>query len=181
MWSLFGWKIALLYITSGLLIAIIVGIIIGRLKVERWVEDFVYQVKVEKTTNKFAKITWKNRIIDAWNYTKSLLKKIVPYITLGIAIGAFIHGYVPEKIISQITAKTNPFAVPAAVLIGIPLYSNAAGIIPIIKALVEKGTPIGTALSFMMSVVALSFPEMVILRKVLKKPLLAIFFSEQLA
>lgn len=169
LWSLFGWKIALLYITSGLLIAIIVGIIIGRLKVERWVEDFVYQIKVEKTTNKFAKITWKNRIIDAWNYTKSLLKKIVPYITLGIAIGAFIHGYVPEKIISQITAKTNPFAVPAAVLIGIPLYSNAAGIIPIIKALVEKGTPIGTALSFMMSVVALSFPEMVILRKVLKK------------
>ncbi|MCL6473129.1 MAG: permease [Firmicutes bacterium] len=177
LWSLFGWKIALIYIGSGLLIAIVAGIIIGRLGLEKWVEDFVYQIKVGKTTTEAAKPTWKNRSSDAWSYTTGLVKKIIPYIALGIAIGAFIHGYAPEELLSRIAAKTNPFAVPVAVLIGIPLYSNAAGTIPIVTALVGKGVPMGTALAFMMSVTALSLPEMVILRKVLKKPLLAVFFG----
>lgn len=177
LWSLFGWKIALIYIGSGLLIAIVAGIIIGRLGLEKWVEDFVYQIKVGKTATEAAKLTWKNRSSDAWSYTIGLVKKIVPYIALGIGIGAFIHGYAPEELLSRIAAKTNPLAVPVAVLIGIPLYSNAAGTIPIVTALVGKGVPMGTALAFMMSVTALSLPEMVILRKVLKKQLLAIFFG----
>lgn len=177
LWSLFGWKIALIYIGSGLLIAIAGGIIIGRLGLEKWVEDFVYQIKVGKTTTEAAKLTWKNRSSDAWSYTTGLVKKITPYIALGIGIGAFIHGYAPEELLSRIAAKTNPLAVPIAVLIGIPLYSNAAGTIPIVTALVGKGVPMGTALAFMMSVTALSLPEMVILRKVLKKPLLATFFA----
>jgi hypothetical protein len=177
LWSLFGWKIALIYIGSGLLIAIVAGIIIGRLGLEKWVEDFVYQIKVGKTATEAAKLTWKQRSGDAWVYTAGLVKKIVPYIAIGIGIGAFIHGYAPEELLSRIAAKTNPLAVPVAVLIGIPLYSNAAGTIPIVTALVGKGVPMGTALAFMMSVTALSLPEMVILRKVLKKPLLATFFG----
>lgn len=177
LWSLFGWKIALIYAGSGLLIAIVAGIIIGRLGLEKWVEDFVYQIKVGKTATEAAKLTWKSRSSDAWSYTIGLVKKIVPYIAIGIGIGAFIHGYAPEELLSRVAAKTNPFAVPVAVLIGIPLYSNAAGTIPIVTALVGKGVPMGTALAFMMSVTALSLPEMVILRKVLKKPLLAVFFG----
>jgi len=177
LWSLFGWKIALTYIGSGLLIAIVAGIIIGRLGLEKWVEDFVYQIKVGKTATEAAKLTWKNRSSDAWSYTTGLVKKILPYIAIGIGIGAFIHGYAPEELLSRIAARTNPFAVPVAVIIGIPLYSNAAGTIPIVTALVGKGVPIGTALAFMMSVTALSLPEMIILRKVLKKPLLAVFFG----
>lgn len=177
LWSLFGWKIALIYIGSGLVIAIFAGIIIGRLGLEKWVEDFVYQIKVGKTATDAAKLTWKSRSSDAWSYTTGLVKKIVPYIALGIGIGAFIHGYAPEELLSRVAAKTNPLAVPVAVLIGIPLYSNAAGTIPIVTALVGKGVPMGTALAFMMSVTALSLPEMIILRKVLKKPLLAVFFG----
>lgn len=177
LWSLFGWKIALIYIGSGLLIATVGGIIIGRLGLEKWVEDFVYQIKVGKTATEAAKLTWKNRSSDAWSYTTGLVKKILPYIAIGIGIGAFIHGYAPEELLSRIAAKSNPFAVPVAVLIGIPLYSNAAGTIPIVTALVGKGVPMGTALAFMMSVTALSLPEMVILRKVLKKQLLAVFFG----
>ncbi|MBE0447445.1 MAG: permease [Actinobacteria bacterium] len=177
LWSLFGWKIALIYVGSGLVIAIVAGIIIGRLGLERWVEEFVYQIKVGKTATEAMKITWKARSSDAWGYTRALVKKIIPYIAIGIGIGAFIHGYAPEELLSRVAARTNPLAVPTAVLIGIPLYSNAAGTIPIVTALVGKGVPMGTALAFMMSVTALSLPEMVILRKVLKKQLLAVFFG----
>ncbi|MEW5706665.1 MAG: permease [Actinomycetota bacterium] len=176
LWTLFGWKIALIYISSGLLIAIVAGIIIGRLELEKWVEDFVYQIKAGNTAMGTIKLTWKNRADDAKNYTLDLVKKIAPYIALGVGIGAFIHGYAPEELLSHVAAKTNPLAVLIAVLIGIPLYSNAAGTIPIVTALVEKGIPMGTALAFMMSVTALSLPEMIILRRVLKKPLLATFF-----
>ncbi len=177
LWTLFGWKIAVIYVVSGLLIAIVAGIIIGRLGLEKWVEDFVYQIKVGKTATEAVKLTWKNRSDDARSYTFELVKKIAPYIALGVGIGAFIHGYAPADFISRIAAKNNPFAVPVAVLIGIPLYSNAAGTIPIVTALIGKGVPMGTALAFMMSVTALSLPEMIILRKVLKKPLLATFFA----
>jgi len=177
LWSLFGWKIAVVYIASGFVIAVVGGIIIGRLGLEHWVEDFVYQIKVGKGPAEAAKLTWGQRSSDAWSYTLGLVKKIAPYVALGIGIGAFIHGYVPEDFISRIAAKTNPLAVPVAVMVGVPLYSNAAGTIPVVTALVGKGVPIGTALAFMMSVTALSLPEMIILRKVLKKPLLAVFFG----
>ncbi len=177
LWTLFGWKIAAIYIGSGLLVAIVAGIVIGRLGLEKWVEDFVYQIKVGKSITEAIKLTWKNRSDDARVYTFDLVKKIAPYIALGVGIGAFIHGYAPADFISRIAAKTNPLAVPVAVLIGIPLYSNAAGTIPIVTALIGKGVPMGTALAFMMSVTALSLPEMIILRKVLKKPLLATFFA----
>ena len=177
LWTLFGWKIALIYVASGLIIAIAAGILIGRLGLEKWVEDFVYQIKVGASTGEAMRLTWKNRSDDARGYTIDLVKKIAPYIALGVGIGAFIHGYAPEEFISQVAAKTNPFAVPVAVLIGIPLYSNAAGTIPIVTALIGKGVPMGTALAFMMSVTALSLPELIILRKVLKKPLLATFFA----
>ncbi len=177
LWTLFGWKIAAIYIGSGLLIAIVAGIIIGRLGLEGWVEDFVYQVKVGKGLTSAAKLTWKNRSSEAKTYTFDLVKKIAPYIALGVGIGAFIHGYAPADLISRIAGRNNPLAVPIAVIIGIPLYSNAAGTIPIVTALIGKGVPMGTALAFMMSVTALSLPEMIILRKVLKKPLLATFFG----
>jgi len=177
LWTLFGWKIALIYVASGLIIAIAAGILIGRLGLEKWVEDFVYQIKVGASTGEAMRLTWKNRFDDARGYTVDLVKKIAPYIALGVGIGAFIHGYAPEEFISRVAAKTNPFAVPVAVLIGIPLYSNAAGTIPIVTALIGKGVPMGTALAFMMSVTALSLPELIILRKVLKKPLLATFFA----
>lgn len=177
LWTLFGWKIAVIYIGSGFLIAVVSGVIIGRLGLEKWVEEFVYQVKVGKNVNQAAKLTWKNRSDDARTYTLGLVKKIAPYIAVGVGIGAFIHGYAPADFVSNIASKANPFAVPVAVLIGIPLYSNAAGTIPVVTALIEKGVPMGTALAFMMSVTALSLPEMVILRKVLKKQLLAVFFG----
>ncbi|MDO8885619.1 permease [Candidatus Oleimmundimicrobium sp.] len=177
LWNYFGLKIALIYIVSGLLIAIFGGVVIGKLGLEDWVEDFVYQIKVGKSVSRAAKLTFKKRSKDAWIYTFGLVKKILPYIVLGVGVGAFIHGYAPEDLLVRIASKSNPFTVPAAVLIGVPLYSNAAGTIPIVVALIEKGVPMGTALAFMMAVTALSLPEMIILRKVLKKPLLATFFG----
>jgi len=177
LWSYFGLKIAFIYIISGLLIAIFGGVVIGKLGLESWVEDFVYQIKVGKNASQAAKLTFKKRSKDAWAYTFGLVKKILPYIVLGVGVGALIHGYAPEDLLVRVATKTNLFTVPAAVLIGVPLYSNAAGIIPIVVALIGKGVPIGTALAFMMAVTALSLPEMIILRKVLKKPLLATFFG----
>lgn len=173
----FGWKITALYIGSGLVIAIVVGIIIGRLGLERWVEEFVYDGKGDKGSGKVIRLSWKSRFGVAWAYTKGILKKVAPYIALGVAIGAFIHGYAPQDLIVKVAGRSNPFAVPIAVAIGVPLYANTAGTIPIVTSLIEKGVPLGTALAFMMAVTALSFPEMVILRRVLKKPLLAVFFG----
>lgn len=177
LWTYFGWKIALAYVASGLAIAVVSGIIIGHLGLERWVEELVYQVKVGKGGVEAAKVTWKNRSNDARFYTVDLIKKVAPYIALGVGIGAFIHGYAPEDLLTRVAAKTNPLAVPIAVIIGVPLYSNAAGSIPVVTALIGKGVPMGTALAFMMSVTALSLPEMIILRKVLKEQLLAVFFG----
>jgi len=177
LWNYFGLKIALIYIISGLLIAIFGGIIIDKLCLENWVENFVYQIKVGKSASHAAKFTFKKRSKDAWIYTFGLVKKILPYIVLGVSVGALIHGYAPEDLLVRIASKSNLFTVPAAVLIGVPLYSNVAGTIPIVVALIDKGVPMGTALAFMMAVTALSLPEMIILRKVLKKPLLATFFG----
>lgn len=173
LFAMFGWQIAALYIVSGLIVAIIAGIIIGRLGLEKEVEEFVYKVHAKKIKEK--EMTWKERINFGLNESKSITLKVLPYLLVGIAIGGIIHGYAPSDLLLQIAGPNNPLAVPIAVLIGIPLYSNAAGMVPIVGVLINKGLPIGTALAFMMAVIGLSLPEMIILRKVLKPKLLAIF------
>jgi uncharacterized membrane protein YraQ (UPF0718 family) len=175
LFGMFGWKVALLYVASGLVIAIVAGLIIGHLKLEKWVEEFVYQTKVANVEEE--QWQFKYRLVYAKDYMLDILKKVWPYVLVGIGIGGVIHGFVPQDFLVKYAGKGNVFAVPLAVLIGIPLYSNAAGMIPIVKALLEKGMALGTALAFMMAVIGASFPEMVILRKVLKPQLLAIFFG----
>lgn len=173
LWGLFGWKIALLYIATGVTIAIIAGIIIGKLKMEKYVEEYVYNMKMGDV--EVEKPTWKQRAIDAWHYVLEILKKVWLYVVIGIAIGGIIHGYAPQGWLTKYAGRNNPFAVFVAVLVGVPLYSNAAGILPIVSELTKGGMAMGTALSFMMAVTALSLPEMIILRKVLKPKLLGVF------
>jgi uncharacterized membrane protein YraQ (UPF0718 family) len=176
LFGLFGWKVAGLYIFSGLAIAIIAGWIIGRLKMERYVADFVWNV--HRTVNVSEdKLTWQDRITQAGNSVREIVGKVWLYVVIGIAIGAGIHGYVPDAALANIMGKQAWWSVPAAVLLGIPLYSNAAGMIPIVSALLEKGASLGTALAFMMSVIGLSLPEAIILRRVLKLQLLITFFA----
>lgn len=175
LWGLFGWKIALIYIGSGLLIAIIAGMIIGRLQMEKYVQDYVWEIRVGEMA--VEELTFRQRALYARTYTVGLLKKIWPYVVIGVGIGAFIHGYVPQDFLLNYAGPDNPFAVPLAVLLGVPLYSNTAGVIPIVQALLGKGLPIGTTLAFMMAVTALSFPEAIILKNVLKLPLLFTFFG----
>ncbi|MGA2914358.1 MAG: permease [Methanoregula sp.] len=171
--AMFGWQIALIYIVSGLIIAIIAGIIIGRLHLENEVEEFVYKCKMHDQAEK--PMTWRDRVDFGISESKNITLKVLPYIIIGIAIGAVIHGYAPADFLVNIAGKNNPLAVPIAVLIGIPLYSNAAGMIPIMEVLTAKGMAMGTALAFMMAVIGLSLPEMIILRKVIKIKLLVIF------
>ena len=173
--GLFGLKIALLYVGTGLLVSIIAGIAIGKLRMEKYVQDYIYQVKVGSA--EIPQQNFREKVEYARDYTKDLLKRIWPYVLIGIGVGGFIHGYVPSDFLLRYAGPGNPFAVPVAVLIGVPLYSNAAGTIPIVQALMGKGLPIGTVLAFMMAVTALSFPEAVILKNVLKIRLLLIFFG----
>jgi uncharacterized membrane protein YraQ (UPF0718 family) len=173
LFGLFGWEVTALYIVSGLAIAIIAGFAIGKMGLEHEVEDFVYRLRKKKGQEK--RMKWKQRIEFAKQQTAAIVSKVAPYIVLGIGVGALIHGYAPTDFLAGIAGKGNPLAVPLVVLVGIPLYSNAAGTIPIVQALMSKGMAMGTALAFMMSVTALSLPEMVILRKVLKPKLLAVF------
>jgi uncharacterized membrane protein YraQ (UPF0718 family) len=176
LFGLFGWKVAGLYVVSGLTVAIIAGFIIGRMKMERYVEDFVW--KIQHTAEMVEeKLTWADRIERAWESVKEIVGKVWLYVVVGVAVGAGIHGYVPEDALASILGKQAWWSVPAAVLIGIPLYSNAAGIVPIVGTLIEKGASVGTALAFMMSVIGLSLPEAVILKRVLKMPLLITFFA----
>jgi uncharacterized membrane protein YraQ (UPF0718 family) len=172
--GMFGWKIALLYIVSGLIIAILAGIVIGKLKVENLVEEFVYKNKIKATTD-IAKIPWRDRVDYAKNYTLDILKKVWVYILIGIGIGAWIHGYVPADFLARYASADKWYAVPLATVIGIPLYSNAAGVIPLVSALTEKGVAMGTTLAFMMAVTGLSLPEFMILKKVMKTKLILIF------
>jgi len=174
-WGLLGWKIAAIYIASGVTIAIIAGFFIGKFKLEHLVEEYVYQMKVGDM--EIAEMSITDRVHYARDYTIEILKKVWLYVIIAIGIGGFIHGYAPEEFLVQYAGKDNIWAVPMAVLIGVPLYSNAAGIIPIVTALIQKGMSIGTALAFMMAVTALSFPEMIILRNVLKPKLIAIFIA----
>lgn len=171
--GLFGVKIAALYIGTGLVIAIGAGFLIGRLNLESEVEGFVYDIRSKKLEEKG--LDWKKRLKFARIQTQDTILKVGPFVLLGIGLGAFIHGFVPVGSLASLAGSDNPFAVPLVVLIGVPLYSNAAGTIPIVQALMEKGMGIGTALAFMMSVTGLSLPEMIILRRVLKPKLLIAF------
>jgi uncharacterized protein len=177
LFGMFGWKIAGLYLVSGLAIAIIGGMIIGRLKPERYVEDFVWQIKVGQQGDIAYKPTWDERIRDAGRSTKEIVSKVWLFVVIGIGVGAGIHGYVPEDFLADILGRSSWWAVPAGVILGVPLYSNAAGVIPIVHALMSKGAALGTVLAFMMSVVALSLPEMLILKRVIKTPLIIMFVS----
>ena len=172
--GLFGWKIALIYIISGLLIAIISGVIIGQMKVESLVEPFVYE-NLKNENIKFVSRTRQERIKYATDYTLDIIGRVWFFILIGVALGAWIHGYVPADFLAAYAGADKWYAVPLAVLIGIPLYSNAAGIIPLVGALTEKGVAMGTTLAFMMSVTALSLPEFFILKRVMKTKLILIF------
>jgi uncharacterized membrane protein YraQ (UPF0718 family) len=174
LFGMFGWQIALIYMVSGIIIAIFAGIIIGRLKVENLVEDFVSKNKI-KTELEMKEMQTKERIDYAKTYTFDICKRVWIYVVIGIGIGAWIHGYVPTDFLAQYAGADKWYAVPVATLIGIPLYSNAAGIIPLISALTEKGVSMGTTLAFMMAVTGLSLPEFMILRKVMKVKLILIF------
>jgi len=175
LWGLFGWKIALIYMGTGLLVAIFAGFIIGKLKLERWVEEYVYKIRSLGGAAGIVKQAFKERLVYARASTAEILRKVWLYVVVAIGIGGFIHGYVPEDFLVRYAGPQNPFGVPVAVALGVPLYSNAAGVIPIVYALMEKGMSMGTVLAFMMAVTALSLPEMIILRKVLKIKLLAVF------
>jgi uncharacterized membrane protein YraQ (UPF0718 family) len=178
LFGLFGWQIAGLYLVTGLTIAIVGGVIIGRLHPERYVEEFVWQVQVgQQAGTAVYKPTWDDRIRQAGRSTQEIVGRVWLFVIIGIGIGAGIHGYVPEAFLADIMGSDSWWSVPAAVILGIPLYSNAAGIIPIVYALMEKGAALGTVLAFMMSVVALSLPEMLILKRVIKTRLILIFIG----
>lgn len=177
LFGLFGWKTALLYASTGLFIAIISGWVIGKLKVERFVEPWVYEIKTGDFRIAEGKTPFAERIQAGYTAVVDIVSKVWIYIVIGIAVGAAVHGYVPENFMASIMGKSAWWSVPIAIVIGVPLYSNAAGIIPILQALLEKGAALGTALAFMMSVIGLSLPEMIILRKVIKIPLIAIFIG----
>lgn len=178
LFGLFGWKIAAMYMSTGLLIAIVAGWIIGRLRLESWVEDWVFQMHIDTAAVGQPDFTWADRVQLGKQAVRDIVGKVWPYVVAGIAIGAGIHGYVPQDFMARIMGReAGWWGVPVAVAIGIPMYSNAAGIIPIVQALLEKGAALGTVLAFMMAVIALSLPEMVILRKVLKPRLIAVFIG----
>lgn len=173
--ALLGWKVALTYLAFGLGIAIISGWVIGRLKLEGWLEEWVRNVRASSTDFEPEQLTIIDRIRAGIDAVKEIVGKVWLWIIAGIAAGAFIHGYVPAELLASIMGKDAWWSVPAAVLLGIPMYSNAAGIIPVVEALLGKGAALGTVLAFMMSVIALSLPEMIILRKVLSVKLIAMF------
>lgn len=175
--GLFGWKVALIYVGTGLTIAIGAGWLIGKLKLEKYVAEWVYQVKANHEKDEEERLTFQERIQNGFTSVKEIVGKIWLYIVLGIAIGAGAHGYVPEDFLGSLLGKDSWYGVPLAILIGIPMYSNAAGIIPIVSVLIQKGVSLGTAMAFMMSVIALSLPEIIILKKVLKWQLIAIFIG----
>lgn len=172
--GLFGWKVAALYLGTGLLVAVGAGLVIGRLRLERWVERWVYET-VTAAPEDEGPLRWADRVRAARAAVREIVGKVWPYLLAGIAVGAGIHGYAPEDLLAGIMGEGAWWSVPLAVLIGIPMYSNAAGIIPVVQALLGKGAALGTVLAFMMAVIGLSLPELVILRKVLRPPLIAAF------
>lgn len=175
LYGLLGWKVAALYLGTGLAVAILAGWVLGRLNLESAVEDWVLQIRTDPSQVPADEQAWAERIEAGLRAVKDIVGKVWPYVVAGIAVGAGIHGYVPEGFMAAIMGKGAWWSVPAAVLIGIPMYSNAAGIVPVVEALLGKGAALGTVLAFMMPVIALSLPEMVILRKVLKPRLILVF------
>jgi uncharacterized membrane protein YraQ (UPF0718 family) len=177
LFGLFGWKTAVIYVLTGLGIAITAGWFIGKLKLEHWVEDWVFKTQFGESDNDDEKPTLSDRIQYGYNAVKEIVGKVWLYVVIGIAVGAAAHGYVPQDFMAALMGKSAWYSVPLSVLIGVPLYSNAAGIIPIVSVLIEKGASLGTSLAFMMAVIGLSLPEMIILRKVLKLPLIFTFIG----
>ena len=177
LFGLVGWKVAVLYLVTGLALAVVAGIIIGRLGMEGEVEDWVYEVKMGDGQDDAGELTWSQRIDEGVVALRDIFGRVWLYVVIGIAVGAGIHGYVPEDAMAQIMGADAWWSVPAAVLIAVPMYSNAAGVIPVVEALLGKGAALGTVLAFMMSVIALSLPEGIILRKVLKPKLIVVFFG----
>jgi len=176
LFGMFGWKVATLYLGMGLIVAIVAGLVIGKLKMERYLEDWVQKILAGQTAHPTDEtICWNERFQAGWDHVKEIVGKVWPYILAGIALGAGIHGFVPEDFMASFMGKDVWWAVPAAVLLGVPMYTNAAGIIPIVEALIGKGAALGTVLAFMMAVIGLSAPEMIILRKALKPTLIATF------
>ncbi|HEX2973003.1 MAG TPA: permease, partial [Tepidisphaeraceae bacterium] len=175
--GLFGWKVAAIYLTTGLLIAIVAGWIIGRLKLEKHIEPWVFQCATGQAATTEGTLDWAGRIRLGLEAVRDIVGRVWPFVVLGIGVGAGIHGYVPENALAAIMGKRAWWSVPVAVLLGVPMYSNAAGIVPIVQALLGKGAALGTALAFMMAVIGLSLPEAVILRKVLKPRLIGVFFG----
>jgi len=170
----FGWKVALMYIGSGLIISIFSGIFIGKLRVESLIESSVFKNKANLNNQSF-KMSWKERFNYSGNYTWDIIKKVWYFVLIGIAVGAFIHGYVPVDFLARYAGADKWYGVIVATLIGIPLYANAASVIPLVSALAEKGMAIGTTLAFMMAVTGLSLPEFLILKRVMKTKLILIF------
>ena len=170
-----GWKVTILYVAAGLMVGILGGLIIEFLKLDRWVEEYVWKIRIGEVPVPQIGLSIKDRLGYAKEQVAEIVQRIWIYIIAGIGIGAILHGFVPENFFSTYATTNNPLAVPIAVLSGIPLYSNATGVIPVVEALIEKGVPIGTVLALMMSVAAISLPEMIILRKVLKLQLIATF------
>ena len=174
--GMFGWGPTLLYVGAGLTIAVVAGWVLGRMRAERWVEPFVFETRIGGTPlNSMVRPTWAQRIAIGVQEVRTVLAKVWPYLLVGIGIGAAIHGWAPEELFSRIAGPENLLAVPAAVVLGVPLYSNAAGVLPLIESLSNNGVPMGTLLAFMMSVVALSLPELILLKRVLRPPLIAAF------
>lgn len=173
--GLFGWKVAVIYVATGLILAILSGWMIGKLKLEKYVEEWVFKVKTNQMELVEIKPKFSERIDNGYTVVREIVGKIWIYIIIGIAVGAGAHGYVPDDYLASVLGNQNWYSVPLAIAVGIPLYSNAAGIIPIVSVLIEKGVSLGTALAFMMSVIALSLPEIIILKKVLKWQFIVIF------
>lgn len=177
LYGMFGWQTALIYVVTGLFVAIIAGWVIGRLGLEKWVEPWVYEMQAGEQDDDTEKLSAETRIKMGFEAVKEIVGKVWLYVLLGIAVGAAAHGFVPQEFMASLMGKSVWYSVPLSILIGIPLYSNAAGIVPIVSVLIEKGASLGTALAFMMSVIGLSLPEMVILRKVLKLPMIFTFIG----
>lgn len=176
LFGLFGWKVAAMYLGTGLFIAIISGWILGKLHLEKHIEAWVFQTPAGQGSVE-EKFTWQQRIRGGLDAVRDIVGKVWPYVVLGIAVGAGIHGYVPDNFLASFMGKDAWWSVPLAVVLGVPMYSNAAGIIPIVQALLNKGAALGTVLAFMMAVIGLSLPEAIILRKVLKWKLIFVFFG----
>ena len=178
--TLLGWKLTLLYVATGLAVGVMGGALIDSLGLERWVQEYVWKIRVGETGPGARRLSVRERVEFAWGEVEEIVGRIWMYVLIGVGLGAALHGYVPEDFFARWAGSGNPLAVPLAVVAGVPMYANASGIIPVAEALLGKGVPVGTVLALMMSVVALSLPEMIILRKVLKVRMLG-FFAGYLA